>query len=57
MKPGVIVASAIPRKNRMVKRPPKFWHAAVNATTKPQNIVLTVRYFPVGRLATRMVVG
>ena len=24
MKPGVIVASAIPSKNRMVKRPPKF---------------------------------
>lgn len=57
MKPGVIVASATPRKKRTVMRPPKLEQAAVRATTIPQKRVLTVRYLAVGRRVMRMVVG
>lgn len=57
MNAGVIVASATPNKNRTVMRPPKLVHAAVRATTAPQNRVLAVKYFPVGRRAMSKVVG
>lgn len=57
MKPGVMVASATPKRKRTAIRPPKFLQAAVRATTAPQNTVFTVRYLPVGRRAIRIVVG
>jgi hypothetical protein len=45
---GEIVASATPKRNRHVARPPKLEHAAVTATTAPQQKVTTVRYFDIG---------
>jgi hypothetical protein len=57
MNAGVIVASATPRRRRTVTKPPKLVHAAVRATTAPQNRVLAVRYFAAGRRAMRRVVG
>lgn len=57
IKAGVIVASATPSRNLTVIRPPKLVQAAVRETTAPQNKVLAVRYFAVGRWAIRYVVG
>jgi hypothetical protein len=57
MKPGVMVASATPSKNRTVKSPPKLLHAAVRVTTDPQNRVFADRYFPAGRRVTSILVG
>jgi hypothetical protein len=57
MKAGVMVASAMPKRNLTAMRPPKLVHAAVNATTAPHTRVLKERYFAVGRRAMRTVVG
>lgn len=54
MKAGWQTDSKSPSSVRTVTRPAKLEHAAVQARTPPQQMMLKERYFPIGTLYARV---
>jgi hypothetical protein len=55
--PGVMAASATPRKNLWAIKAPNVLQAAVHINIPPQSIITEERYFPIGKRTIRYALG